>query len=212
LELLERLVSDAFGSADADGFAENLRQSDAGAFQRLGAEYIDEARKQAGDTRFITGKMPGNYLHIGLIKLALPNAKVIHCKRDPADNGLSLFKSYFPVRAHYYAYDLSEIGQYYNFYYGLMEHWHSMIPGFVHDIQYEDMVADQAGQTRSLLDYCRLAWDDACLDFHKTDRPVHTASAVQVRQPIYDSSVQAWKRYEKQLAPMLEALGHGMVP
>lgn len=206
LELLEQIVSRSFGSADGDAFAENIRQADDGIFERLGAEYINQVRKQAVKTRYITDKMPGNYFHVGLIKMALPNAKVIHCRRHPADNGLSLFKSYFPVRAHYYAYDLAEIGQYYNFYCGLMKHWHRVIPGFIHDVQYEDMVADQTGQTRALLEYCGLAWDDACLAFHKTDRPVHTASAVQVRSPIYNHSVQAWKRYEKQLAPMLEAI------
>ncbi|MBT4046364.1 MAG: tetratricopeptide repeat protein [Rhodospirillaceae bacterium] len=207
LELLGRIASDAFGQADQDAFAENIRGADDAALQRLGAEYIGEVRKLGGDSRFVTDKMPGNHLNIGLIKLILPNAKVIHCKRHPADNGLSLFKSYFPVRSHYYAYDLVEIGRFYKFYSDLMAHWHSTLPGFVHDIQYEDVVADQAGQTRKLLEYCGMEWDDACLAFHTTDRSVTTASAVQVRQPIYSSSVQAWKRYETQLTPMLESLG-----
>ncbi len=87
-----------------------------------------------------------------------------------------------------------------------MEHWHSVVPGFIHDVQYEDMVADQAGQTRTLLEFCGLEWDDACLEFYKTDRPIRTASAEQVRRPIYKDSVQLWKRYETQLAPMLEIL------
>ena len=155
---------------------------------------------------FLTDKMPDNYFFIGIIKLALPNAKVIHCKRNPADNCLSLFKSYFPDRGHNYAYDLVELGRYYNFYHDLMEHWHSVIPGFVHDIQYEDIVADQAGQTRTLLEYCGLEWDDACLAFHKTNRPVQTKSFGQVRKPIYKDSIQSWKRYENQLAPLLEIL------
>lgn len=87
-----------------------------------------------------------------------------------------------------------------------MEHWDNVIPGFIHDIQYEDMVSDQVGQTRALLEFCGLEWDDACLEFHKTDRPVATASASQVRQPIYNSSVHLWKKYEKQLTPLLKTL------
>ena len=201
-----RIVSSYFDKGDGVEFPESVRRVDGADFERLGREYINEVRKFSREARFITDKMLDNHFNIGVIKLALPNAKVIHCKRNPADNGLSLFKSYFPARGHYYAYDLHEIGRYCNFHDDLMEHWRSVIPGFVHDIQYEDMVADQAGQTRTLLEYCGLEWDDACLEFHKTNRPVRTASAEQVRRPIYKDSVQLWKQYETQLAPMLESL------
>ena len=149
--------------------------------------------------------MPRNFIYIGLIKLMLPDAKVIHCRRDPADTCLSIFKTYFTGK-HEYSHDLGELGRYYKLYRGLMEHWHSVIPGFIHDVQFEDMVTDQAEQTRTLLEYCGLEWDDACLESHKTDRPVMTASVEQVRRPIYKDSVQLWKRYETELAPMLGSL------
>ncbi|MDP7469145.1 MAG: sulfotransferase [Alphaproteobacteria bacterium] len=206
LKILPRIVFSHFDKVKGVKFPGSIRQVDGADFKCLGAEYINEAREHSGKTMFLTDKMPDNYFFIGIIKLALPNAKVIHCKRNPADNCLSLFKSYFPDRGHNYAYDLVELGRYYNFYHDLMEHWHSVIPGFVHDIQYEDIVADQAGQTRTLLEYCGLEWDDACLAFHKTNRLVQTKSFGQVRKPIYKDSIQSWKRYENQLAPLLEIL------
>jgi hypothetical protein len=145
--------------------------------------------------------MPQNFLYIGLIKAILPNARVINCTRDPMDNCLSLFKNYFSS-AHYYSYDLTELGQYYNLYLDLMDYWGSSLPGFIYDQSYEALVADQEIQIRQLLDYCHLPWDDACLDFHKTRRKVRTASNAQVRRPIYQDSVKLWKRYEKQLEPL----------
>ena len=136
----------------------------------------------------------------------LPHAKVIHCCRDPRDTCLSIFKNYFSVHGNYFSSDLVELGRYYNLYRDLMSHWHSVLPGFIYDIQYEDLVADQEKTTKDLLAYCGLEWDDACLAFYKSDRPVHTASFAQVRQPIYKHSVRSWKRYEKWLGPLLDVL------
>ena len=206
LSTLSGLISKFFGDRQYPDGVENFSDAD---FTWLGTEYIREIRNHSDQAQFITDKMPDNRNYLGIIKLALPNAKIIHCKRNPADNGLSLFKSFFPARGHYYAYDLCEIGKYYNLYSDLMEHWHSVIPDFIYDINYEDMVADQTEQTKALLEFCGLEWDNACLEFHKTDRPVATASAAQVRRPIYNSSVQSWKRYEKHLTPMLESLRYG---
>ena len=120
---------------------------------------------------------------------------------------MSIFKCLFTSKNLAYAYELSGLGQYYNRYRDLMEHWHSVLPDSFYSVQYEDMVADQAAQTRALLEYCGLEWDDACLEFYKSDRPIMTASAEQVRKPIYTDSVQSWKRYEKQLVPLLAILG-----
>jgi tetratricopeptide (TPR) repeat protein len=204
LRTLRQIVYSYFDKGKDVRFPESVRQVDSADFERSGVEYIQAIRKHSPDTRFITDKMPENFKYIGLIKLMLPDAKVIHCRRDPADTCLSIFKTLFTAK-HEYAHDLGELGRYHNFYRGLMEHWRSAIPGFIHEVQYEDMVADQAGQTRTLLEYCGLEWDDACLEFHKLDRPVMTASAEQVRRPIYRDSVQLWKRYETQLAPLLES-------
>ena len=155
---------------------------------------------------FITDKMPLNFTVIGMIRLMLPNAKIIHCCRDPLDTCLSIFKNYFSTEGHYYAYDLGEIGRYYTLYRDLMGHWRHVLPDFIYNIHYEDLVAEQEKQSRALLAHCGLEWDDACLAFHRTDRPVQTASAAQVRRPIYTDSIHSWKRYENHLAPLLEAL------
>ena len=205
LRTLKRIVTSCFDKGKVAEFPESIRQVDSADFEHPGFEYIQAIRKHTPDARFITDKMPENYKYIGLIKLMLPGAKVIHCRRDPVDTCLSIFKTFFTVM-HEYSHDLGELGRYYSFYCRLMEHWHSVVPGFIHDVQYESMVVDQAGQTRALLEYCGLEWDDACLEFHKSDRPVRTASAEQVRRPIYKGSVQLWKRYETQLAPLLERL------
>ena len=203
LDTLSKTISSLF---DEKNYSRNITDADGDVFGRMGSEYIQEIRKKSKEATFITDKMPHNFIHVGMIKLMLPNAKIIHCKRCPKDTCLSIFKTYFANVDHTYAYDQNELGQYYNLYLELMEHWHDVLPGFIHEIQYEDVVSDQEAQTRALLAHCDLEWDDACLSFYKTDRPVKTASAAQVRQPIYKGSVQSWKRYETQLAPLLEAL------
>jgi len=205
LETLSQIVNAHFGDKAGIEFPETVQQTDGVDFERPGLNYIEAIRKHSGEARFITDKMPENFKYIGLIKLMLPNAKVIHCRREPADTCLSIFKTNF-LEKHEYSHDLSDLAHYYNFYSDLMEHWRRVIPDFIHDVQYEDIIADQTGQTRALLEYCGLEWDEACLAFYKSDRLVVTASSEQVRRPIYKDSIQLWKRYEAQLAPMLEIL------
>jgi len=186
-------------------FQECIYGLDSEAFEDLGKEYVTRIRDHSEDTKYITDKMPSNFLRIGFIKAILPNARIIHCTRDPMDNCLSLFKNYFSI-GHYYSYDMTELGQYYNLYLNLMEYWKKTLPGFIYDLSYEQLVADQEHQIRQLLAYCHLPWDEACLDFHKTRRKVRTASNAQVRRPIYKDSVELWKRYEKQLQPLRTAI------
>ena len=205
LESLSRVISATVGSTNSMDIPEWIRRADGARFEPAGSDYIEAIRSRAPDARFITDKMPGNFKHIGLIKLMLPHAKVIHCRRDPADTCLSIFKTYF-TQQHDHVHDLVDLAHYYRFYDDLMAHWHSVLPGFIHDVRYEDMVADPAGQTTALLEFCGVEWDDACLAFHKTVRQVATASAGQVRRPLYKDSVRLWKRYETQLAPLLECL------
>ena len=169
-------------------------------------ESFPEIREYAKETKFITDKMPHNFLYIGLIRVILPRAKVIHCVREPMANCFSLFKKSFKDR-HNYAHDLVELGQYYNLYRDLMDYWEKVLPGFMYALSYEKMVSDQQNQTEKLLDFCGLPWDDACLHFHETERAVHTASHWQVRQPLYGSSVERWRRYDQFLGPLKEALG-----
>jgi len=175
------------------------------ALAKIGSGYIDKIRKYSPDADFITDKLPHNFLRVGLIKIILPNAKVIHCVRNPMDTCLSIFKMDFTT-PHGYAYDMVELGQYFNLYRDLMAHWEKVLPGFMHTIKYEDLVSDQHDKTKNLLDFCGLPWDEACLFFHKTERRVSTASLAQVRQPIYQDSVELWKRYEKQLEPLSRAI------
>ncbi len=151
--------------------------------------------------------MPENFKYVGAIKLALPDAKIIHCKRSAPDNCLSILKCYFAGGRHEFAYNQESLAHFYKLYLDLMDHWKKVLPGAIYEVQYEELVADQEAETRSLLSYIGADWNDACLNFHKTKRAVQTASAGQVRRPIYKDSVQLWKRYEKQLQPLLTALG-----
>jgi tetratricopeptide (TPR) repeat protein len=178
---------------------------DAGALADLGKQYMARIREHSAKAKFITNKMPQNFMYVGFIRTILPNARVIHCIRDPMDNCLSIFKNPLP-NDHGYANNMSELGQYYRMYQDLMDYWKDTLPGFVYDQRYEDLVKSVEEQVSSLLQYCGLEWDDACLEFHKTRRKVRTASNVQVRRPIYNDSVQLWKRYEKQLEPLRAAI------
>jgi len=188
-------------------FPDNLRALDRKTLAARGAEYVAGLKQRAPDAQRITDKMPANYFAVGLIHLMLPNAKIIHVSRNPVDTCLSCFTRLFD-RKQEHTYDLAELGQYYVLYARLMDHWRRVLPaGAFLDVQYEDIVARQEAQARRLIEYCGLEWNDACLDFHNTKRSVRTASVTQVRQPIYTSSVERWRHYEKFLGPLLDALG-----
>ena len=186
-----------------------IADADAGMLRGLGARYVAGLRALAPAAARITDKMPANTRHIGLIRCLLPGARIVHCRRDPLDTCLSCFTTLFTIGQDF-SYDLAELGGYYRAYDGLMAHWRAAVPDML-DIDYEDVVADLEGQARRLVDFCGLDWDDACLDFDKTERIVRTASSAQVRRPIYDGSVARWKRYEAHLGPLIEALGPDLV-
>ena len=188
-------------------FPDNLRALDQATLSAWGADYVAGLKQRAPDAKHITDKMPANFFAVGLIHLMLPNAKIIHVNRNPVDTCLSCFTRLFN-RKQEHTYDLAELGQYYVHYARLMEHWREVLPaGAFLDVQYEDIVADQEAQARRLIAYCGLEWNDACLDFHNTKRSIRTASVTQVRQPIYTSSVERWRHYERFLGPLLDALG-----
>lgn len=188
-------------------FPHNLHSLDPARLAEWGAEYVTGLQRCAPDARRITDKMPANFLALGLIHLMLPNAKIIHVRRNPADTCLSCFTTLFN-HGQPHTYDLTELGRYYVDYTRLMEHWRKVLPdGAFLEVQYEDIVADQEMQARRLIEYCGLGWNDACIDFHRNLRAVHTASMAQVRQPIYRSSVERWRPYEKFLGPLFDALG-----
>jgi tetratricopeptide (TPR) repeat protein len=188
-------------------FPDNLRYLDHATLTAWGNEYVTGLKARAPESKRITDKMPANFFAVPLIHLMLPNAKIIHVNRNPVDTCVSCFTRLFS-RKQEHTYDLAELGRYYVDYAQLMEQWRRELPaGAFLDIQYEDIVADQEGQARRLLDYCGLEWDAACLDFHKTKRQIRTASVTQVRQPIYTTSVERWRKYEKFLGPLLDELG-----
>ena len=185
---------------------------DSAALQQIGARYVASvqelaAREGGANAQRITDKMPSNYYFAGLIHLCLPNAKIIHTIRDPIDTCISCFSKLFSAEQNH-TYDLGELGRYYKRYQRLMEHWRRVLPsGRILDVRYEEVVADLEGQARRIIAHCGLPWDDRCLSFHRTDRPVRTASATQVRQPIYKSAIGRWRVYEEHLGPLLSALG-----
>jgi hypothetical protein len=189
---------------DGVNYPETVRELSGKHFHALGSEYLARAaiHRIEGTPRFID-KMPNNFPNIGLLHLILPNARIIDARRHPLDACLSCYRQHF---AKGQPFDLTEIGQYYLEYERLMDHWHATLPGRVLTVQYEELVADLAGQVRRLIDYCGLPWEDACLRFHETDRAIRTPSAEQVRQPIYDRSVGFWHHYEQELDELIEVL------
>jgi len=175
-------------------------------YRDLGARYLAEIERLAPDSVRITDKALGNFLFAGLIHLALPKAQIIHTVRDPLDTCLSCFSKLFNEGQNH-TYDLAELGRYYRHYQALMAHWHHVLPpGRILDVRYEDVVADLEGQARRIIAHSGLNWDPRCLAFHQTERPVLTASAAQVRQPIYNSAVGRWRVHEEALGPLFAEL------
>ena len=205
LEKAAGTVSDACDRAVL--FPECIPALDAFSLRRIGQAYLASLPALAEGKVRIVDKLPGNFLRIGLIRLILPHAKIIHTVRDPVDTCVSCYSKLFTSGQHF-SYELGELGRYYRCYSELMTHWRSVLPpDAMLDVSYEDVVDDIEGQARRLIDYCGLPWDDSCIDFYKTARPVKTASAVQVRRPVFRSSLQRWRKYEAGIGPLLDALG-----
>lgn len=172
---------------------------------QIGQRYIADIATKGRDTSHVADKMPMNFLYIGVIRLALPNAKIIHCTRNALDTCYSCYRQSFSS-GQLFSNDLKNLGAYYRLYEDLMGHWHDVLPGDILDFSYEKLVETPEPMIRQLLDYCGLGWQDRCLNFHTNPRQVRTASALQVRNPIYKGSVNAWKRVEHELAPLVKAL------
>ncbi|WP_421916687.1 tetratricopeptide repeat-containing sulfotransferase family protein [Mesorhizobium sp.] len=206
LSILKTAVGKQFPMNMPGGFPAGIAGLPDKAFAEAGQAYLDMLHTRYPGFRHVTDKMPGNFLLIGFIHMMLPKARIVHCARDAAATCLSIFKVHFRNDTHRYGYDLGELADFHNLYTDIMAHWHTVLPGVVHDVRYEDFVADQEGQTRALMTHLGLPWDDKVLSFHETDRPVRTASAAQVRQPMYQGSVDLWKLYGDRLKPLLDRL------
>ncbi len=187
-----------------------LAELDEDYFRRFGEQYINDTRVFRQNAPFFIDKMPNNFLHIGLIKLILPNAKVIDARRHPMSCCFSGFKQLF-AEGQEFTYGLKEIGTYYKAYVELMDHWDDVLPGFVLRVQHEDVVADLEGQVRRMLDFCGLEFEQSCVEYHKTERNIRTPSSEQVRQPIFTTALAQWKHYEKHLDPLKKALGEDVL-
>lgn len=175
-------------------------------FSRLGERYIADTRVYRGGKAFFIDKMPNNFRHIGLIHLMLPNARIIDARREPMACCFSNFKQLF-ASGQEFTYSLDDIARYYRTYVELMAHWDEALPGRILRVRHEDLVEDLEGNVRRILDYCGLAFEPACLEFHKTERHVRTASSEQVRRPINRDGIDQWRHYEPWLGPLRNALG-----
>jgi tetratricopeptide (TPR) repeat protein len=179
---------------------------DAASRARLGEIYIARTKRfRRTDRRYFIDKMPDNFRHIGLLRLILPQAKIVDVRRAPMAAGFAIFKQYFQAaQGHDYSWDLAEIGRYYRDYAALMAHFDAVLPCAIHLVDYERLIADTEAETRALLAYCGLDFDPACLRFWETERAVQTPSAEQVRQPIFSGGLEQWRHYERWLGPLKE--------
>lgn len=202
------MLSSSLGRQRSDGlrYPEVMSELNEAQLDALGNAYIyhSSAHRKLALPCF-TDKMPANFSHVGLIKMILPGAKIIDARRHPMATCVANFRQLY-AQGKNQTYDLIEFAEYYLEYCRIMDHWQEVLPGQVLRVFYEDIVADLEGQARRMLEFCDLPWEETCLDFHKNTRPVNTASAEQVREPIYTDAVEFWKHYESQLEDIREIL------
>ena len=190
-----------------DNYPLGAAQLDAGQWQLLGEQFLAQAKRhRQTEAPFFIDKLPNNFLYVGLILLAMPNAKIINTVRNPMDNCFGCFKQLW-AEGQNFTYDLEDLGRYYRDYHRLMAHWQTIFGDKIYSVNYEAVVADLETNVEALLDYCGLPMEEQCLRFHETERAVNTASSEQVRQPIYTSAVAYWKHFEEHLQPLKDALG-----
>ncbi len=199
LDFLIDIKDKYFKNKSSTLLLENINTINEDKLKVIGQEYIDKIKRLSDNSERVTDKLPINFKWIGIIKLILPKAKIVHCVRNSKDNCLSIFKNYFVNPKLNFAYNLNEIIAFSNLYSDLMLHWKENIPNFIVDVVYEELVSDSNNQIKKLLKECDLKWDDSCVNFYKNKRPIKTASDVQVRQKIYQGSLNVWKNYEKDL-------------
>jgi tetratricopeptide (TPR) repeat protein len=205
--LVREIEPDPRVAPNATPYPELLGDLPAERFRELGSIYLQRTRIQRKTDRpFFIDKMPNNWMHVGFIRLILPNAKIIDVRRHPLACGFSNFKQLY-AQGQEFSYDLNHFGRHYADYVRLMNHWDRVLPGRVHRLIHERLVEDPEGEIRRLLDYVGVTFDEACLNFHETKRPVRTVSAEQVRQPIRKDKVDEWRAFEAELGPMKDALG-----
>ena len=206
VEFLPNVINKIFGSHDLNLFFNEIVDFPKEKFSQIGTEYVSLMKNISENSERFTDKLPINFLSIGLIKLILPNSKVIHCYRNSRDTALSIYKNYFPAGKANFAYDLNEIVEYYNYYYELMMHWNKILPNFIFNIKYENLVLNTKEKVEKVLNFCDLEWSDNCINFHENKRPIRTASDIQARSKIYTSSINYWKNFDKHVNVFFEKL------
>ena len=206
LDLAKRLRGRDADRNDMPRYPRIMEELDLGLFRQFGDQFIDQTRVFRDGAPYFIDKMPNNFFHIGLIKLILPNAKVIDARRNPMACCFSGYKQLFG-EGQEFSYGLSQVGDYYREYVRLMDHWDEVLPGFVLRVQHEGVIDDLETQVRRIMDFCGLEFEESCVEFHKTKRTVRTPSAEQVRQPINTSGVDQWRNFEEYLDPLKRALG-----
>lgn len=193
-------------------YPENVQQFSSETCHAIANHYLSYLQRFSPDAVHITDKMPHNFIAIGLIHALFPKAKIIHVKRNPMDTCWSCYTKLF-TKGHLYSYDLAELGQYYQCYERIMNHWRCVLPSDAWlDVKYETMVHHVDEEAKRIIDYCHLPWEQDCLRFYESKRHVRTASFIQVRQPVYTSSVGRWRRYENELSPLLRPLASNQSP
>ena len=194
-------IAAELNSNNQKNYPEVLKELDESKLSNLGKDYISETAWARDNAPFFIDKMPNNFIHIGLIKTILPNAKIIDTRRDPMDTCFSCFKQFF-ARGQLFTYSLEDLGNYYTDYIRAMNHWHNVYGKDIYTVHYDNVINETEETIRELIDYCELPFEKECLEFYNSSRPVKTPSAEQVRQPIYKSGLNYWKNYEKHLLPL----------
>ena len=209
LRHLKEAVDSSLIPVEGFSFPKNIKLHNTNSFDLVGLKYLRLIEKLGKDKgRIVVDKMPYNFMHVGVIACSLPEAKIILCEREPLDNCFSIYKQKFGI-GNDFAYSLKETGEYYNLYSDLIKHWETVLPKKMFKVSYEKLIASQESVSKQMINFCKLDWEEECLNFHSTKREVNTASAVQVRKPIYKTSVNLWEKYKENLNPLIKALNAG---
>ena len=199
VEFIPRLITKNFEDKNLLLFFNKIIKFDKNNLKKIGEEYVRLMKDLSGSSERTTDKLPTNFMSVGFIKLILPKSKIVHCYRSPEDNCTSIFKHHFTSGKVNFAYDINDIVQYYNLYKDIMRYWNNLLPDQIHNIKYEDLINNTETEIRNLLKNCNLEWNMQCLEFYNNKRAINTASDIQARNKIYNSSIDSWKKYEKHL-------------
>ena len=206
LNFLPDIVNEFFTSSDGKISFNNVKELNNMELEKIGNKYIKNLKTLSSNSKKISDKLPINFKWIGLIKLILPNSKIIHCYRNSKDTCLSIFKNYFVNNELKYAYNLKELAEFYKLYSNLMSHWKRTMPKFIYDIKYENIVQNPEREIKSLIKMCDLSWNNNCLKFYKNERAIKTTSDTQARKKIYKTSINSWKNYKKFIKKFFQSL------